>query len=370
MLILDRVIINNFLSAENMDIDLKNRGIVLVKGENLLIKDSSNGSGKSLMSDAIIWALYGKPIREAKEVSNIETGKPASVTLRLEYFGNKYEITRLASPNSVTIIKNGEDISGRLVSETKEILEREFVGLSQDLIQNCIILGQDMPKKFTANSAPNRKAVLEELTNTDYLLKEITDKLGTKMSEVEGSLKENEISLVKLSTTLEISEKELIKIDEENKILEEEKSVNFEEQIASVDLEISAKNDLIFEQEKLISQLEVRGKVLKNYVKETTDNLSEQFDYEKTKLNEAKQLNSKERFEINYSISQLKNSLEKASSNTCPTCKTVLREQLDTSEFMSKIEKLTEELTDVEKAYLDTLREMQKRLKEQGESRA
>ncbi|MGK7831140.1 AAA family ATPase, partial [Acinetobacter baumannii] len=57
--------INNFLTIGEARLDLANRGLLLVQGEN---KDNSsadsNGSGKSSIVDALCWCLYGTTARD------------------------------------------------------------------------------------------------------------------------------------------------------------------------------------------------------------------------------------------------------------------------------------------------------------------
>ena len=56
-----RVDASGFQSLERAKVDLCNRGVVLVRGENQWEENSkSNGSGKSSIFEAILWALYGK----------------------------------------------------------------------------------------------------------------------------------------------------------------------------------------------------------------------------------------------------------------------------------------------------------------------
>lgn len=56
-----KIILHNFGSYEHAEIDLKDRGFCLVSGKNNCLADNatSNGSGKSLIFDAIIYALTG-----------------------------------------------------------------------------------------------------------------------------------------------------------------------------------------------------------------------------------------------------------------------------------------------------------------------
>ena len=89
--------IENFLSFGTADLLLDRGNYVLVKGENENPVDNaeSNGSGKSAIFDAIVWALTGTTTRECKNVSNINSDNGAKVTLCFNVDDFEYEVTRL-----------------------------------------------------------------------------------------------------------------------------------------------------------------------------------------------------------------------------------------------------------------------------------
>lgn len=91
--------IQNFLSvAAPVVIQLDIPGVTCIYGEN---KDApnanSNGSGKSLILEAICWCLWGTTIRGYKsdDVINTQVGQDCRVALSLEKDGKKYDIVRV-----------------------------------------------------------------------------------------------------------------------------------------------------------------------------------------------------------------------------------------------------------------------------------
>jgi DNA repair exonuclease SbcCD ATPase subunit len=68
--------IKNFLSIENIDINLDREGLNLVLGHNADSKQfDSNGSGKSSLFDAIVWCLYGEVLRNVSVDFLVRTGE-------------------------------------------------------------------------------------------------------------------------------------------------------------------------------------------------------------------------------------------------------------------------------------------------------
>lgn len=96
-----RLVIQNFLSVKDAALNLKDKGLVSIEGENLDKTGSdSNGSGKSSIINAIIWCLYGNYGKDegADDVVNSTVGKNCMVQLTLEdmtlYKECMYRITR------------------------------------------------------------------------------------------------------------------------------------------------------------------------------------------------------------------------------------------------------------------------------------
>ena len=60
--VFNKVILHNFLSFGDAEVDLRNKGFCLIKGRNKNPMDRalSNGSCKSTLTSAISWALTGQ----------------------------------------------------------------------------------------------------------------------------------------------------------------------------------------------------------------------------------------------------------------------------------------------------------------------
>jgi len=160
--------IENFLSIGNLSLNLDRRGVTLITGVNLDNQSCavSNGSGKSAIWDALVWCLYGRPIRDIgpDDVAHNKEKGECRVWLRLtDDTGKEWKIerTRKDRQNSLTLVREGEDVSGRTatISQTKidNLLSFDFKSFVAS-----VIFGQDTIK-FTRLTDAEKKSVLETL---------------------------------------------------------------------------------------------------------------------------------------------------------------------------------------------------------------
>lgn len=91
----EKIKLHNFMSFTDATIQLNTPGYILVSGENNNKEDNStsNGSGKSAIFEAILWALTGETQRGTKNVKKLGT-KECSVTVWFSIDSDQYEITR------------------------------------------------------------------------------------------------------------------------------------------------------------------------------------------------------------------------------------------------------------------------------------
>lgn len=99
------VIIKNFLSIRELVLEIPDRGLIQLVGE--------NGSGKTSILEAIMWCMYGS-IRIERNISSfwVKSDRETVVTLTFEFDNDHYvfERTRNGQP-VVSLIKNNVDIT-------------------------------------------------------------------------------------------------------------------------------------------------------------------------------------------------------------------------------------------------------------------
>lgn len=199
--------IENFLSFGTADLLLDRGNYVLVKGENENPVDNaeSNGSGKSAIFDAIVWALTGTTTRECKNVSNINSDNGAKVTLYFNVDDCEYEVTRTKDykplGSTLKIIRNGEDVSGKGIRDSEKLLSEYLPDLTSSFLGSVIILGQGLPQRFSNNTPSGRKDVLEKLSKSDFMIDDLKQKVSDRKTQLQKLIRENEDKLLAATTS-------------------------------------------------------------------------------------------------------------------------------------------------------------------------
>lgn len=180
MKILD-IEINNFLAITHANIELADRGLVLIQGENQ--QDSSaqsNGSGKSSIADALCWALYGVTARgvSGNEVINDAIGKDCSVVVNIQDDGITYKIERYrqhtTNKNSLRVYSNDGIHHTDLTKGTDKLTQdvvNAIVGTSLEVFRGSIYAGQEMMPNLPAMTDKQLKVLIEEAAGIELLEK-------------------------------------------------------------------------------------------------------------------------------------------------------------------------------------------------------
>ena len=190
-IVFDTVKINNFLSFDKAEIDLKDRNIVAVRGINNNDKDAakSNGSGKSTIFNAICWALTGETINGVKDICNIYADDGAYVELTFTVDNDNYRIIRSknhsAYKTNLKVYVNGEDKSGKGIKDSEKLLADYLPDITSEYIGSVIILGQGLPHKFTDNTPAGRKELLEKLFKSDFMIEDLKKRIDERKKELD-----------------------------------------------------------------------------------------------------------------------------------------------------------------------------------------
>lgn len=246
--------IQNFLTIGNeVEINLSDRGLLLVQGKN---EDStsanSNGAGKSSLVDAISWALYGETARgeSTDSVINSHIGKDCFVEAYVDLEGESGQVVKAVryrkhkafggSGLSLTLgnfdahakFHPVADLTKGTDKMTQAQLE-DILGCSKEVFNASVYLGQDnmpdLPKMTdTALKAlveeaaginrvakaydvvvAKRKATAMELArsegsvaNYDAAMKNAKELIGTTEEALKAALEEKETRLKALNATL------------------------------------------------------------------------------------------------------------------------------------------------------------------------
>ena len=135
----------NFLSVGSspIKIDFANSRSTLIVGH--------NGSGKSLMLDALSFALFGKPHRAINkpQLVNSINGKKCEVTVEFSIGTKEYKIVRGIKPNIFEIWVDGEMINQESHSrDYQKLLETNILKLNHKSFHQVVVLGSS---NYTSN---------------------------------------------------------------------------------------------------------------------------------------------------------------------------------------------------------------------------
>lgn len=195
----------NFFSWKELEFDFKS-GVTLISGQNL-DDNTSEGSGKSSIPNALCWGLYGQLPKDVNIDDVIKTGeKDCCVIITLE---NGTEIVRSRKPNELAIeLPNGDDysagdvIKGKDMKETQKLIN-ELIGMSFDTFCQSVYFAQNYSNKFiTANQEEKAKILseLQDLSIFDRASKKASELLKTNKTKNEKLIlyKMNDESMFKL----------------------------------------------------------------------------------------------------------------------------------------------------------------------------
>jgi len=172
--------INNFGAIGKAEVELNNRGLVLIQGENQHnTAANSNGAGKSTIVEAISWVLYGKTAKgqTGDSVINRSIGKGCSVELVLnDDNGDQYLISRgrkhktLKSKLHVTLTDgaNVHDLTKGTDKLTQEVVE-QIIGCPYDVFIGAVYAGQEQMPDLPNMTDKHLKLLIEEAAGITLL---------------------------------------------------------------------------------------------------------------------------------------------------------------------------------------------------------
>lgn len=211
------VTIQNFMSIGNAEISLTDLGYTMVSGVNNNPQDlaRSNGSGKSSIFEAIVWCLTGETMRGNKDIVNFYSDDGALVSIKFSLDGQTYIITRTKEHShyktNLLINVDGVDKSGKGIRDSEKLLKEYLPDLTASLIGSVIILGQGLPTRFSNNSPSGRKEVLEKLCKSDFMIEDLKQRISSRKSFLQQSLREYEDAVLEDRTRLRMNEDTLAK---------------------------------------------------------------------------------------------------------------------------------------------------------------
>lgn len=318
--------IENFMSIGQASVDLDKNGFVFIKGinKNKLDNAQSNGAGKSTLINAICWTMTGKTLSGVTtNVVNMFTTGDCICTLTFTIDNLDFVISRVrtrANKGQLKIFINGEDKSGKTITDSQKILESYLPDITIEFLGNVILLGQGLPYKFSNNTPSGRKELLETLSKSNYMIDDLKDRINQREQDLNRVLTDCTFELTKQTTTLNLTKDILTKeLEKQNKLkscddiknsinviknelerIEESKAIDNK---AKNTIDVTIKN-LTDKRNSIINEYENK---INNFLQETTSKKESILD---------------RLYQLNYKIKQVEveyNSLNSI-KDVCPTC--------------------------------------------------
>lgn len=150
----------NLLSVGSVPItiDLEEPGSYLIIGR--------NGVGKSLIGEAITYALYGWPYRKIKKTQLVNSINKKDMLVELDFIANgkMYRVRRGMKPNIFEIYCNGKLLNqdGANKDYQKE-LEEKILRMNMEAFKQIVLLSKTGYTPFMELNAGKRREVIEKL---------------------------------------------------------------------------------------------------------------------------------------------------------------------------------------------------------------
>ncbi len=195
-----RLHLKNFGPFLDETIDFSN-----IQSNQLFLISGETGSGKTMIFDGMVYALYGRASTEKREVKHLRSHfaqpkEPLTVTFEFEINGGRYKVVREASflkpgnknetkPKLEVYHLNGEVFE--LVESTIQAGDQfilNLLKLKQDQFRQLFILPQGEFKSFLVSNSTDKQAILRTLFNTqlyDVLKNELVDKTKNMKNEID-----------------------------------------------------------------------------------------------------------------------------------------------------------------------------------------
>jgi DNA repair exonuclease SbcCD ATPase subunit len=144
----------------------------------------SNGSGKSTVFGALVWALYGKPLKSGSTIESYVNMRPPDwqgtmVQVVFEMKGHSYKVVRckdykgkvngFTGKNQLFIFKDSKPLSQDREKRLVEVSLKNLLGYSFELFTNSVIFPQ-RAKRFIEERGADKRKIFEEIFNLSWIL--------------------------------------------------------------------------------------------------------------------------------------------------------------------------------------------------------
>ena len=216
--------LKNFGSYPTLDIDFNNKGLILVHG--------CTGSGKSTLTDAPCWVIYGQTSKQGAtdDIRSFNTKEPTVGVLTVSTNSGIIEITRIRGhTNDLYWIEEGsnEKLRGKDSTETQKLLNQRL-GVDAETYVTASHYHELSPSAtFFLDKAKARRELLEKLTDLEFP-KNLELKLAERKKDTKQLILQSTVDLATSETTIREVKSNIIKLTQKAKEWENENNTNIQ----------------------------------------------------------------------------------------------------------------------------------------------
>jgi DNA repair exonuclease SbcCD ATPase subunit len=291
---------------------------------NFFLVLGSNGAGKSTISEAIKFGLYGR--LDNKKLAHIANRFNKHAHVKIELEKNAYEqitVERGAAPSFFRLYINGIEYNQAGKKNVQSYLEEEILGIPYYIFNNMISLSINDFKSFMDMSPNDKRTIIDRIFGLE-LIGHIRTKVKSKIREIKEQIDDITTEINVFTRTIESSTVELESLNTRIAEATEEKKMLIEEKIAKMELFVKQANEHL---EKITG--------VENEVKKSIDGLKQD-----------KSLNEYEKKACHTKINLLQ-------SGKCPTCETDFDNEFHKNmlqDYLEKNEEVVSEIAEIEKS--------------------
>ena len=287
-----KVDIKNFMALGSASLALNDRGLVLIQGENRDDESAkSNGAGKSSITDALSWCLFGSTARgETGDKIINNTAKSAVVAVTLESEGNTYTISRhrkdKKNKNRLLVFQGETDLTLGTDKETQERVNT-IIGCDQKVFNAAIYQGQEKIPDLPNFTDKQLKELVEETAGIN-VLQECYAKAREKRNAASAQCDHAGFELTRVNDAIEKADHDMEIVAEQMNAWGDRQIERIAEKQAEVD---EVESERIEAESRLETAEEKREAITKNIAVlektlEAKDDLYRKLDKLRDKVNE------------------------------------------------------------------------------------
>lgn len=294
----------------------------------LILLTGKSGVGKSAILSIPCLLLYGKLDKVPKNAVANRINKNGYIKGIVNKGKTKYEITRTFMPNSITILKDGQNISNFGIKDGQEYIENEIIEMPQAVFSNMISVSMKKFKSFLTMSPADRKQIIDRVFSLE-VVNIVFDKLRSDLRALGNEMNTYNATIFSLNNTRNNSINEMQRL---------------QESLVSKD-----KQDKVEEYKTSIKEIQNKLVALQNAYAQANQQYQE--------ISNQIQSHNSKKMSIEYECSSLNQKLALFSQDKCPTCGTdfktehydSIKEDLNRllSEKQDEISKITELMSEL-----------------------